>query len=410
MSKNLERTSSREIPATNTIEGILQDIHSQRVTSLKSQIEYIQEQIHTRMIAYNIAKDGICKNFDNTYVTQVEYDEIFMRGKGEEFEIQYLQHRFFVVRKWAELRKTLVELQIQHGELVNELYQIEQDSRDMYKTPVELYRNVLSLQDELYVTKNELQKTKTDLSNVMEIQKQTNLELFHVREEQNRTRMELMHNKEEQKYMKMELFQMIERMTELIIQQQNKTKEILTHKEYDQKCLLFSIVDPGISINNDAVLLRSGSDCGHTEKVIGGQVFPNDRPFVFFMKILFIPSNWIIFGITSNLAMKYPYFNEKTFYGWNCNASVFKAGDIIVGEDDWPGWEQGDESIIRYNPSEHSFQLFHRRLGRMFQITDIPNIPFYITVIFLYGQSCVQIRNVLEDEISESMWCTTTRK
>jgi hypothetical protein len=95
-----------------------------------------------------------------------------------------------------------------------------------------------------------------------------------------------------------------------------------------------------------------------------------------------------------------PYSQKREFYGWDCHSRIYKNLEDENGE--WAGWKSGDEGGMRYNPLEHSLQVFHRRLGRVFGIYDIPEIPLYICALLFEPNSRVNIRAATEDDIREA--------
>jgi hypothetical protein len=110
------------------------------------------------------------------YAAEVERDEVFTRGRGEDFEATYIHNRFRAVREWAASKKRLVELRVRHEELAELLRLLEH----MHRTPAELYRSILSLRDELQHTRDQLQQTREE-------QQQTRADLQHTREELQQT-------------------------------------------------------------------------------------------------------------------------------------------------------------------------------------------------------------------------------
>jgi hypothetical protein len=177
---------------------------------------------------------------------------------------------------------------------------------------------------------------------------------------------------------------------------------IQQQREHENQYLTFAVLDTIMHADGGTVT-HTGTSSAYG-KAISGRAFPDDRPFVFVVQIDALPNHGAMCGVISNPAAQSPYYNDITCYGWYSSACVIKAGKGVSGDGGWAGWQQGDEGVMRYSPLEHSLQMFHRRLDRVFAIHDLPNIPFYLSLVFHCANSCVRVRAATEDDTRASRW------
>jgi hypothetical protein len=184
----------------------------------------------------------------------------------------------------------------------------------------------------------------------------------------------------------------------------------LTHQQSTQKgedsnpYLTFPILDTFMHASGGTV--RHIGMCGAYGKAISELALPNDRPFFSVINIEALPCGWVLCGVISNTAAKSPYSNDRTFYGWHSNDYVYRVGRPVQGYDGWEGWKSGDEGVVRYSPAEQSLKVFHRRLNRVFGIYVLPSTPtpLYLSVLIHSPGSCVRVRAASEDEEQVSTW------
>jgi hypothetical protein len=344
-------------------------------------MKYVKQQIEVEILEYKDTKELACENLDEDYVKAIEQDDIFMNGQGEDFEAKYIHSRFRVIRTWAESKKRLMRLLSEYKDIMHTIQQLEQN---MFKVHVELYQRFIGLQDNfrnakylLEMTRNNLKISIDNLQMAKDELKMSRYELEMTTNELKMTTDGLKMARDELKMTRDELEYTKEHLRTVIKQQQ---------REHDRQCLTFSIFDKDMYGNGGTV-----KHCGmgnQVRKAIGGREFPNNRISAFFIHVDIIQDGWMACGIISNIKTKSSCFTDSTFFGWCQNTRE------CIPQDDgaWPGWRRGDEAVIIFNPMDHSLQIFHRTLNRMFGIFDLPNKPFHLCVDLFTPNSCVQVR------------------
>jgi hypothetical protein len=169
----------------------------------------------------------------------------------------------------------------------------------------------------------------------------------------------------------------------------NEAQEKQKHSEKNMMCVLSNNI-----IIDDYTITHIGTE-NTWGKVICTQPLPHDRVSYFVINIDLLPSARGMCGITSNPFPQYPYYADNTFYGWYSPHHIFRAGRSFYACN-WPGWENKDEVVVRYNPLDSSLQMFHYRLDRIFGMYYLPDIPFYFDIALYDIGSCVRVRTTNE--------------
>jgi hypothetical protein len=387
----------------NSVAMLLQDMHYQRVAALEEEIEDIRRQTEAEDQTYSLAKEAVVKALDEAYAAEVERDEVFKSGSGERFEATYVRNRFGSVRDWAASKKRLTELRVRREQQVGQRRQLEEDQEHIHKTPAELYRAILSLQDELRHTKEALQQTREQQQQQLQ---ETREELQQMRREQQQQHQQL---RDELQQRGAELQQTREHMAALIhryTQQQQQQQRQRELEEY----LNGGLVDGCMRVNGGTVtnakgmlgakgmLVGKGTPNGGAA-LTGGRPFPEDRPTVFVVQIL--ECHGAVFcGIACDGRF---YSSARSSYGWECQNQVSEESQMraqprldTVSHAMVP-WESGDVAVIKYSPLEHSLNMFHRRLDQLFAI-DLPSGLKFRIHIKLKANESVSVRATTEED------------
>ena len=142
-----------EHTATIVVEAQITDIASEqyqrRVEEFTAQITQTRKAIEEEENNYELVKASIAEDFDDSFTQQIEESKAFENACGEQFEFEFLNHRFRKVRKWSESRRRLVGLQQELEGVEAELQRLQEDQVHMTKTPAELYRMIQELREEI---------------------------------------------------------------------------------------------------------------------------------------------------------------------------------------------------------------------------------------------------------------------
>jgi hypothetical protein len=177
-------------------------------------------------------------------------------------------------------------------------------------------------------------------------------------------------------------------------------QEIEEEENQKKHCSMY-IVSDNICIDGDTI--KHTGAFSNYGSAISGAILPNNQSSIFVLSVDSSPLYGGTCGIISSLNPPIPYHNDKTFFGWHYRPVVIKAGDLRY-EDGWPGLRDGDEVILKYDPIDHTLQMLHCQLNRVFTIHGLPNIPFRRSVILYNPGSCMRIRDATENDVRTLKW------
>ena len=150
-----------------------------------------------------------------------------------------------------------------------------------------------------------------------------------------------------------------------------------------------------ISIQKNGKLIKKIND-GWDNFAISNQELKN-KISIWKIKIINNPG-YIFTGIINNLNPNNPYYNDKTFFGWQI--SVYIEGENKGYLGGWETWKTGEEGIFKLDKIKQKLILFIPQRNKFFEISNLPNFEnWYISVIFCGDGDEIELIEPSNEEI-----------
>ncbi len=116
-----------------------------------------------------------------------------------------------------------------------------------------------------------------------------------------------------------------------------------------------------------------------------------------------IPGNWILLGVIGTTSPNSTSYSDATCYGWAGHAGgkqTFLAGTNTPGHDGFTEFQQGDIVVLRLDTSSHTLKMYTNRLGRVFTISGLKDIPYWFHVNLYLANDQVEVLDVTAEDMA----------
>ncbi len=165
----------------------------------------------------------------------------------------------------------------------------------------------------------------------------------------------------------------------------------------------FTILDPkgGYTISSDGCIAIRMSGGGHLHALLTPPVSPQTPPAYLKIKVSKMTNTCGYFlGVIGNASpASGTSFYDPTFYGFIKGASNSGGPSHLFSLETSEEFQTGDTVVFQLDTTAHTLKMVITRLGRVFTITGLKNIPYWFHVNLWYENDQVEVLDVTPSDI-----------